>query len=634
MRCYLLNLFVCLCLAGLSVAVQASYSSPEFEHLHDKLGIAPEEVFEESTYILQLATASQDIAQQLGALLLVANSSHILNQKEKNKEALQQGLALAEAQDNLSYQSSFTLLLAQISADQGDYSNALKLSDRAVSLARSTGDERIIAEALNTRGGIQLDMQNHQAALEDMLQAINLFKQNDDHQNTGVMLSNIGLIYLATEEHGQAIRYFLDSTKYVDKDDKYDMAITYINLGDAYLENQQYDEAEKYLALALEVAASGQNNMNTGHASFRMALLRIEQERFPEALRLMKKALPLFILQQDTLMQFNTRTSLSDLYIALADLQHDPENIRASARQLTEARKLQDVLKTPETELHLLQTQTDFYLATDDYKKTTEILKKQIKVLRDIHLQEKDSKLAVLKLQFHREQEQEQNQLLRDNNLLQEQTIKEQALRQRLQYVVILLLIALLWLIGRNMLKHRHQSGQMATLALSDELTGAPNRRNVLERGKQEMDRAKRHLLPLALAIIDLDHFKKINDTFGHQAGDDALIIFSQLCGESLRIHDLYGRYGGEEWLLICPHTKQKEVYKIVKRIHEQYAQASVPDIPDSHPLTFSAGISQLRSSDTHLEQIIQRADSALYQAKSQGRNQTVLYNSPQPSRT
>lgn len=629
-----LNIFACMCLAGLSFATQAGYSVPAFQHLHEKLGIAPEEVLEKSTYILQLATAGKDVDQQLGALLLVAASNHILNRENQNKDALQQGLVLAEAQDNLQYQSTFTRLLAEISAAQGLYSDALKLIDQAVSLAGRTDDERIVAEALASRGGIQLDMQNYQSALEDMLQANKLFRQHHDHYNIGVILSNIALIYLATDDYDKAISYFQESANYVDKDDTHDATITHINLGKAYQQNQQLEKAEQHLKKAMEIATNSDNQMTLAHASFKLASLQMMRDDYPGALSLAKKALPLFILQQDTMMQFYTRTALSALYLLLADQRNSPGNIQASARQLAEAEKLQGILKTHQTELQLLQAQADHHQAVDDYKKTTEILERQIEVLTILQKQEKNSKLATLKIQFHREQEQEQNQLLRDNDELQNQTIKEQKLRQRLQYVVILLLVALLWLIGRNMFKHQRKSNQMSTLALVDDLTGAPNRRSILERGEQEMDRAKRHLLPLTLAIIDLDHFKKINDAFGHQAGDDALIIFSRICGKTLRIHDLYGRYGGEEWLLACPHTKRNEVYNIIERIREQYAQASVPGIPDSHPLAFSAGISQLRSSDSHLEQIIQRADNALYQAKSQGRNQTVLYNSPQPSRT
>ncbi len=624
---FLSTFILCLLLIG---TAYSSYSTLAFEELHKELGRAPEAVLEKATYLYDMASTNNDIDERLGALLLIALSQRLMDEQKAYENTLQQGLSLAKANKNLAYQGNFSYLIAESLSYQGNYSEALKLSDQAVSLAKSSADQRIYADTLASRGAIQLDLHHHEAALKDMLQANLLYKSNKDKLEIGYMLSNIALVYSATGDYKKAIRYLLESADYADKSDLNDATLLHLNLGVTYFRNQQFEEAEEQLEKAQELAVTSNSKINIAQTSFRLGLLRREQKRLHEGIVLLKESLPLFILQQDVMMQFNTRITLAKLYMATSDLSDESVDIQSAERHLKLAEKLSDTLKIPQAQLSLLQTQADSYKIKNDYRKVSDILEKKIILLNSIHQQEKNSKLERLKLQFHREQEEKQNQLLKQNNKLQAETISEQKLRQWLQYAVILLLLGLLWLIGNNMLKHRRLGKQMTSLALFDELTGAPNRRSVLQRGEEEIDRANRHRMPLTVVLIDMDYFKKINDTFGHQAGDEVLILFSKICKQSIRQNDLFGRYGGEEWLIICPHTKQQEACIIIDRMQKELAQSRIPGLPDDYQITFSAGVCQNHASETELDKLIQRADAALYQAKSEGRNRTILYTRKQ----
>lgn len=162
--------------------------------------------------------------------------------------------------------------------------------------------------------------------------------------------------------------------------------------------------------------------------------------------------------------------------------------------------------------------------------------------------------------------------------------------------------------------------------ARSDELTGAGNRKKFDEVLLQMTNLAERTGKPFTLALLDLDHFKKINDKYGHPAGDEVLRSFSQLVMNAKRDSDSFFRYGGEEFALILPETKPQEAVALIERLHHMLAETGFTIIPEEPiHLTFSAGISEYRLTQ---ETIVNKADQALYQAKRNGRNQTMVYES------
>lgn len=158
-------------------------------------------------------------------------------------------------------------------------------------------------------------------------------------------------------------------------------------------------------------------------------------------------------------------------------------------------------------------------------------------------------------------------------------------------------------------------------LSLTDELTGLPNRRALMQRLDQELSRSQRSAQPLALVLLDIDHFKDINDHHGHYVGDMILRGYAERMLRELRQHDLLARYGGEEFALLLPETRLDEARnvtdKLACRLRHEPLEAGDVCLPLP---TFSAGITGLRAGETALS-LINRADQALYRAKRQGRN-------------
>ena len=160
---------------------------------------------------------------------------------------------------------------------------------------------------------------------------------------------------------------------------------------------------------------------------------------------------------------------------------------------------------------------------------------------------------------------------------------------------------------------------QMATL---DQLTGLLNRRVMLETLETERQLAERHGTQWCVALIDLDHFKQVNDRHGHPIGDAVLKGFAELSRKHLRAVDQVGRWGGEEFLVMFPQTRLDEAHASMERLRKALNAWRLPDHPTMQ-MSFSAGLVQAEPDDT-LDQLVERADKTMYQAKASGRNRSV----------
>jgi diguanylate cyclase (GGDEF)-like protein/PAS domain S-box-containing protein len=159
-----------------------------------------------------------------------------------------------------------------------------------------------------------------------------------------------------------------------------------------------------------------------------------------------------------------------------------------------------------------------------------------------------------------------------------------------------------------------------------DHLTGVNNRRHFMGQAELELSRAIRYNKPLSLYMLDIDFFKKVNDSYGHKIGDLVLIKLAEVCRQTLREVDIIGRFGGEEFVILLPETDLVEATEVAERLKESIAKSKVP-LESGLPLHFtvSIGVTSLVSKDENLDVLLNLADKALYQAKEQGRNRVCV---------
>ena len=164
---------------------------------------------------------------------------------------------------------------------------------------------------------------------------------------------------------------------------------------------------------------------------------------------------------------------------------------------------------------------------------------------------------------------------------------------------------------------------ELKDMSETDQLTEIYNRRVVLEKIEEYAELSKRYQTPFSLAMVDIDHFKAINDNFGHNVGDVVLRQLADHVKSRLRSTDIFGRWGGEEFIILVPNDAGDGAYMLVESLRkhtEEFAFATVGKV------TFSAGISVYKEGDSDID-LIKKADDALYKAKKSGRNQTQLYH-------
>jgi diguanylate cyclase (GGDEF)-like protein len=148
-----------------------------------------------------------------------------------------------------------------------------------------------------------------------------------------------------------------------------------------------------------------------------------------------------------------------------------------------------------------------------------------------------------------------------------------------------------------------------------------------MELAEREILRARRYKRKLSLIMMDLDHFKNVNDTYGHQAGDQVLIALAEICRRVTRKMDVFARLGGEEFALLLPEVSQRTAVQTAERLRESFALTGMEAGEEIFHVTLSMGVTEFgRNKADTLQEMLHRADRALYQAKERGRNRVVLW--------
>lgn len=179
--------------------------------------------------------------------------------------------------------------------------------------------------------------------------------------------------------------------------------------------------------------------------------------------------------------------------------------------------------------------------------------------------------------------------------------------------------------LAANQQKLLIQQRQLETLATTDSLTRVANRRHILRLGQMEFNRARRYDRDLSVLQMDLDHFKRINDGFGHAAGDEVLKAVVNVCSENLRETDAFGRTGGEEFVAILVESNPEQARLTAERLCSAVKALAIPVAHATVSLTISIGAASKRQNDENLEAILNRADEALYEAKRRGRDRVIM---------
>lgn len=300
------------------------------------------------------------------------------------------------------------------------------------------------------------------------------------------------------------------------------------------------------------------------------------------------------------------KLELAEEYIDLAYQSMDPESMPIQKINLDEIKAL------------LLSKQGFPQQAFDLLYSTIVTKEKQ-------YSQQSALQLHSLRSQYEIDVKERENRLLEQQNQMQQSDLYDveiQNLQLLLLFSATLIICALLVLMAYRTKLNR---SRLEKLANTDSLTGLSNRRRVFEMLEMQVEMAKRHNILLSIAIADIDFFKKINDTYGHAAGDSVLQAFGQLCRDAIRNTDIVGRIGGEEFVIVLPHTSLKDAEMTLKSLSLKVKKLTDALDIDGLSLSISCGLTAYEA-NLSVEELMLRCDKALYQAKHEGRDRIKVF--------
>ena len=489
--------------------------------------------------------------------------------------------------------------------------------------ASTDAPPQLLTEALAMRGTLSLSLLDLPAALTDLQRAYQLAPANDPRMARADVAGIIANLYAEQADTENALRYYQEAIRYFQQTDAgVKLSVAVYGIGTMYRDRQNWPEARRYFGWSLDLSRQRGDVQGVAYAEQQLAHVAIETGQLAEAQGLLDAAQPLFEQAEDHAMVINT-------LISRADLAGERREFGKAMQFLQQAELLAKQHQLQYVEHQIWLRRSDLYAEQKNFADAYDAFRMFHQTQAELFRSESERQLQELRVKFDSERQQQQNELLRQQNALQEAALQQQRHRLWLYVAVAMLSLLATAFLLYVIYKGRQLRQRLDALAHTDELTGLPNRRHLMQEAQLEVERARRYDLPLCLAVLDLDHFKQINDRFGHAVGDEVLRQFAQLCKRLLRQTDVMGRIGGEEFVLLLPHTRLAVASQILERLRHDFRQLEWSQLGNMHQPTVSVGLTTLTSTDAGLAELMRRADEALYAAKAAGRDQLQARERP-----
>jgi len=420
--------------------------------------------------------------------------------------------------------------------------------------------------------------------------ALQLAESMEDPRRLWRARNAAGAILSETDEQDRAQGYLRANIKNLSVvRENQDGCIAYNNLAMVLLNSEKYKEAEDAALQSLELCVKKQLPITTVCVLDTLGLVYKGKKEFDHSILYFREAVNIQTPDRYKNVNFEPYLHLGEVLLLTGDLEEAESTLNMALQLALE-------MQGSRLEYACYERLASIYEKKGDYVKALTYYRQFHQEKERIFNQQKIQQIANL-ISAHQVET-----TLKDARILE---LKNASLRKEIESQ-----------------KRRHE--ELEHLATTDPLTGLLNRRHLNTLGQFEFENARLHRAPLSVAMIDIDHFKAVNDQFGHLIGDQALMRAAATINAATRNEDLICRYGGEEFLLVIPGQSLQNAQLIVERVRKSIeAQAfSVDD--EVFGISISAGITSLRDTDATLEELIARADQALLKAKLAGRN-TVL---------
>ncbi|MDP5029096.1 GGDEF domain-containing protein [Paraglaciecola sp.] len=501
--------------------------------------------------------------------------------------------------------------------NSGHASEALAEINDSVEWAKQH-DALLYLDSLFARGIIFTTLTEYVSALSDFQLAYSLANDDPTTLSKAHIASMLAQVYEYRHEDKLSIPFYEEAIAAHRLNQAHlELSIALYGLGKANRSLGNITLAKAQLIESKEAAEKIDDIQGVAYALKELADIDIIELKFEEAERDLKKAADIFAQADNHQMRFNVMLSLVNLSFKTSELS------KAQA-YLDQAEAFLDRANMPTHSIGFDEVKADLLYRQQHYQQAYERLLSAFSAHKKVQNNNSTERLHQLRSRFEIQLAQQENQVLSQKNAIQKLQLSSEK-NDRIQLILISafsLLACLLMLV--TVQRSRAYKRKLEKLVNIDELTGLYNRRHTMQVLSEHIEWACKHNKNLCLAMIDLDWFKKINDSYGHLVGDKVLREFAYVFRKGLRGSDVIGRIGGEEFLAIFKQANGKQAHEALSHLSDQLRCIGRTIGEPNIQVTISVGLVEYQHEDT-VESLLASADEALYIAKNNGRNQIVL---------
>lgn len=529
------------------------------------------------------------------------------------------GLALAAETGDAAALAGFRTCRGYALELQGKPAEAALEFETAVARAERAGDRALLADALALRGESRHYHGRYDEAIADLHRAyaLNLDLGLKDGQR--YTLNAIANVYSDANvgEYDKAIGYYRQLLKYDEAAGLTGgVATARFNIAGALEMKGELAAALQEYRRALELDTSLGNAAGKAQSARAIGALLVRLGRADEALPWIERALTHFSEVDDADNVARTRLARAAALRALGRLRETVIDLEFAERHFRAG-------ANPRQLARVHASQADVHAALGDWKRAYEASAAHRQVQDELDRRAREQQTMRLRVQFDTARKEQENRALLIENAHRGEALRNAERVRSLQRLAILLGATLLILLAAMALQQVNRGRRLKLLAMTDELTGLPNRRHILEFFERALRAAREQGGALSVIAFDVDHFKRVNDRHGHHGGDRALQRIAQVAQASLPEGARVGRMGGEEFLAVLPGVDAASAMAAAERLRLAVAEADLDGRRMEERITVSLGV-VAAGPDDDSEALLKRADGALYRAKREGRDRAV----------
>ncbi len=595
-------------------------------HQSGALGEMEELAFRDpATALPRLASTladSQDLSVEGRVALhaIAADASRQLGFSRQSITHAEAGLALLPAGDMSDLAVRMRAVRALVSTNVGGIDAATVELTRMIESLRDR--PLALGCVLRDRGWLNFRDGNPDQALDDLFRAYTLLRRHASREEAAVAAGRLSMAQFSVRDYPQALALVDETIEFFRAQNAQIRLATALDRRAAILKAAgRLDEALLAATEALRIHQRIGDRVGTGLSEMRMCGVEIERNALSQAREWCDRAEQ--TLSRTTGMDDNDYRTLAALRGRLNLALGQPrEAVAHFDRAIAPggAQPADDI-----AELYELRSRA--HAGVGNYTAAFVDQGEYLRRVREQGTLDRIREVAQLRVQFESDQEQQKIALLEKDKILAKEQLENQTRTTQLVAIAGLTGLVTAFFLGYSLLSHRRHRAELIRLAERDELTGLLNRRAIVRQAVEYLSRARESRGTLIIGLLDLDHFKTVNDRFGHAVGDQLLQRLATTMRNSLHTSEVFGRYGGEEFLILFPDTTLEAARASAERLRNTVRELRVRVEDQEVAVTLSMGLASYENGDVLFDQVARRADIALYVAKTQGRDRVEIFN-------